>query len=142
MMHEDQHDAQTQRPNTRSSTRRQSPRARRQSLPTQPAATEDERIHEAYVQLGHLGGAATKEKHGPDFYSEIGQKGGEARKGELGHEGYQQMGYRGGSATRNKYGAEFYSEIGQKGGEARRAQMARGQLTRSAAPESSERQDH
>lgn len=41
---------------------------------------DQQRIHEAYQKLGHLGGEATSESHGHEFYKEIGHKGGEARK--------------------------------------------------------------
>jgi uncharacterized protein len=33
--------------------------------------------------LGKKGGEAVKEKYGPDYYSEIGQKGGETRGKEI-----------------------------------------------------------
>jgi len=44
-----------------------------------------------------MGGEAVKEKHGPEFYSEIGRKGGE-------------------TVSQNR---EHMAEIGRKGGEAR-----------------------
>lgn len=95
-------------------------------------AGADDPIHEAYAQLGRMGGEAVKEKYGPDFYSAIGKKGGEARKASLGHDGYQQLGQMGGQTVKNKYGPEFYQQIGNKGGEARREQMARGVVRKAA----------
>src|SRR5260221_12811822 len=45
---------------------------------------------------GKKGGAATREKYGPDHFSAIGKKGGES--------------------TKRKQGPDFYSKIGKKGG--------------------------
>jgi hypothetical protein len=50
-------------------------------------------------EAGQRGGEATLEKHGPEFYSEIGQKGGEAVSQDR----------------------EHMSQIGKKGGQARGA---------------------
>lgn len=55
-------------------------------------------------EAGHLGGEKVKEEYGPEFYSEIGHKG-----GQIG-------GRKGGNTTKQKYGPQFYSEIGKKGG--------------------------
>ncbi len=48
---------------------------------------DEQRIREAYQKLGHMGGEAVKEKYGPEFYSQIGkkggEKGGEARKAQM-----------------------------------------------------------
>ncbi|MDP1808949.1 MAG: hypothetical protein Q8L35_05365 [Actinomycetota bacterium] len=54
---------------------------------------------------GRKGGQATAKKYGPEFYEEIGKKG-----GRIG-------GPKGGLATKEKYGHEFYEEIGHKGGQ-------------------------
>lgn len=45
-------------------------------------------VEEAGRKGGHIGGEATKEKYGPEFYSEIGHKGGQ-RVRELIEEGKQ-----------------------------------------------------
>ena len=42
----------------------------------------------------------TKTRYGPDFYQEIGRKGGK----------------KGGLTTKQRYGVEFYQKIGRKGG--------------------------
>lgn len=42
-----------------------------------------------------------KTRRGPDFYAQIGRRGGES--------------------TKKKYGSEFYSEIGRKGGSSTRS---------------------
>lgn len=70
-------------------------------------------------EAGRLGGEAVLEKYGRDFYATIGEKGGEARKEELGSEGYQQLGRKGGETVRDKYGPSFFAQIGGKGGQAR-----------------------
>jgi general stress protein YciG len=71
------------------------------------------------AEAGRMGGRRVLEKYGRGFYQQIGEKGGEARKGALGQSGYRRLGRLGGEAVREKYGAEFYAEIGQKGGAAR-----------------------
>lgn len=52
-------------------------------------------------EAGHKGGEKVKEEYGPEFYSEIGHKGGEI----------------GGNVVKEKYGPDFYSKIGHKGGQ-------------------------
>lgn len=44
---------------------------------------DQDRVHEAYARLGHLGGEAVKEKYGDGFFSRIGEKGGQARKAQM-----------------------------------------------------------
>lgn len=51
-------------------------------------------------EAGHLGGSATYEKYGSEFYQKIGKEGGK----------------KGGTATKERYGREFFKEIGRKGG--------------------------
>ena len=70
-------------------------------------------------EAGRKGGKKTAAQHGPDFYSKIGKKGGEARKQKLGKNGYRDLGRKGGQTTAKRQGAEFYSFIGRKGGKAR-----------------------
>jgi len=72
-------------------------------------------------EAGRLGGNKVKEKYGPDFYSEIGTKGGETvrrevEKGTLPKDFYSQIGQKGGNTVKEEYGPEFYSQIGKKGG--------------------------
>lgn len=52
---------------------------------------------------------------------EIAQKGGEARKREIGPEGYSEIGKKGGEAKRGERNQEDYSE---KGGESRKEKMS------------------
>ncbi len=55
-------------------------------------------------EAGRKGGETTAERHGREFYEEIGQKGGEIggeiRKRQLGHEGYEELGHKGGQRVR------------------------------------------
>ena len=53
------------------------------------------------AEAGRRGGATTAQRHGPEFYEQIGKKGGK----------------KGGEATRDRYGPNFYERIGQKGGQ-------------------------
>jgi len=56
-------------------------------------------------EAGRKGGRATAKKYGPEFYEQIGKKG-----GRIG-------GPKGGLTTKQKYGHEFYEQIGHKGGQ-------------------------
>ncbi|MBF6591457.1 MAG: general stress protein [Ktedonobacterales bacterium] len=89
-----------------------------------------ERIHEAYAELGRLGGEARKHELGHEGYSELGQKGGEATKEKYGPEFYSEIGQKGGEARKHELGHEGYQELGHLGGEARKQQMARGEITK------------
>jgi general stress protein YciG len=55
-------------------------------------------------EAGRKGGETTSERHGREFYEEIGhmggEKGGEVRKQQLGHEGYEELGHKGGQRVR------------------------------------------
>lgn len=78
--------------------------------PTEPMSVKD---------AGRRGGEAVKTKYeGSDYYSKIGQIGGEAVAKARGHEFYAQIGKIGGSTVKQRYGSEFYADIGRKGGEA------------------------
>lgn len=52
------------------------------------------------ADAGRKGGLTTKQRHGKDFFQEIGRKGGK----------------KGGLTTKERYGADFYRTIGRKGG--------------------------
>jgi len=66
--------------------------------------------HEAPAQRGRTS----------EFYREIGKRGGEIRRGQLGKEGYRALGRKGGETRKQSLGAEGYAELGKKGGEARK----------------------
>lgn len=67
-------------------------------------------------EAGRKGGETTAERHGHEFYEEIGhlggEKGGEVRKRQLGHEGYEELGHKGGQRVREliEKGKEAESE--------------------------------
>lgn len=72
-------------------------------------------------EAGRLGGNKVKQEYGPEFYSQIGTKGGEAvrdavESGELPNDFYSKIGQKGGNKVAEEYGPEFYSQIGKKGG--------------------------
>lgn len=72
-------------------------------------------------EAGRLGGNKVKQEYGPDFYAQIGTKGGEAVRdavdsGELPKDFYSKIGKKGGNKVAKAYGPEFYSQIGKKGG--------------------------
>ncbi len=69
---------------------------------------------EFYQEIGHKGGEATSEKHGHEFYEAIGHKGGKATKEKHGHEFYQDIGHKGGEATCEAHGRELFEQIGHK----------------------------
>ena len=73
----------------------------------------------------------------PQFYEEIGRKGGLATKLAHGHEFYEQIGKKGGKkggeATRDRYGPNFYERIGQKGGQKVKQLIEEGKRAATAA---------
>lgn len=60
------------------------------------------------------------QRRGAAFYREIGRRGGEKRRSQLGPSGYAELGRRGGEARKRSLGATGYAELGRKGGEARK----------------------
>ena len=76
--------------------------------------------------------------HGPEFYREIGRRGGQARKKQLGAGGYADLGRKGGEARKSQLGSEGYAQLGRKGGRRvaeliRRGKRPTGDNGRSAA---------
>jgi len=72
-------------------------------------------------EAGRMGGNKVKKEYGPDFYSQIGTKGGEAVReavdsGELPKDFYSKIGQKGGNKVAEESGPDFYSQIGKKGG--------------------------
>lgn len=65
----------------------------------------------------------TAAKQGPDFYREIGRRGGQTRKLQLGAGGYAELGRRGGEARKEQLGSAGYARLGRQGGEARKEQL-------------------
>jgi len=63
---------------------------------------------------------ATSGKKSPEFYAQIGKKGGEAVREKLGSAFFAEIGKKGGEAVKRKHGPDYYSNIGKKGGEAPR----------------------
>ncbi len=69
-------------------------------------------------EAGQKGGKTVRDRYGPDFYREIGKKGGHI----------------GGETVKQLYGPSFYEEIGRKGGQrvkelieqAKRSERAKG----------------
>ena len=57
-----------------------------------------------------------KAKYGPEFFREIGRKGGQAIK-DRGLDYLREIGRLGGEATKARHGAAHYAEIGRKGGQ-------------------------
>lgn len=88
---------------------------------TTPRAASTNRSDLTVREAGRLGGNKVKEEYGPEFYSQIGTKGGEAvrdavESGDLPNDFYSKIGQKGGNKVAEEYGPEFYSQIGKKGG--------------------------
>lgn len=62
--------------------------------------TEQQPRKMSRAEAGRKGGLVTKQRHGENYFSEIGRLGGK----------------KGGETTKQKYGIEFFQEIGRKGG--------------------------
>lgn len=77
------------------------------------------------LQSEHMAGIARRsgrkqfEYKGPDWFSEIGQKGGNATASTHGHEHYLKIGREGGEKLKASKGPDFYRRIGRMGGFAR-----------------------
>lgn len=70
----------------------------------------------AGVKSSKSGGKAVLDKYGPEFFRQIGSKGGKAIR-DRGVD-MADLGRRGGTATKANHGPEFYVEMGRKGGKA------------------------
>jgi len=62
------------------------------------------------------GGKAVLAKYGPEFYREIGRKGGQVIK-DRGLDHLREIGRLGGEATKASQGPEFFRKIGRIGGQ-------------------------
>lgn len=74
------------------------------------------------AEAGRKGGLENKRRHGPEFYREIGKKGGQRMKeliaaGKIDPDFYTKIGTKGGNTVKAEHGEDFYSQIGKKGGE-------------------------
>ena len=78
------------------------------------------------------GGNAVKAKYGPEFFREIGRKGGQAIK-DRGVEYLRDIGRQGGEATKARHGSAHYAEIGRKGGQRGKGQPKPGAGRKRAA---------
>ncbi|KAB2630485.1 hypothetical protein D8674_008004 [Pyrus ussuriensis x Pyrus communis] len=67
---------------------------------------------ETVVPGGTGGKSLDAQAHLAEGYQELGHRGGEARKEQIGHEGYQEMGKKGGLSTKDKFGGERAAEEG------------------------------
>lgn len=74
------------------------------------------------AEAGRKGGIENKRRHGPEFYREIGKKGGQRMKeliaaGKIDADHFRKIGKKGGDTVKAEHGEDFYSLIGKKGGE-------------------------
>ena len=68
---------------------------------------------------GGNSGKAVLAKYGPEFFRQIGRKGGQAIK-DRGLDYRREIGRNGGETTKARHGRQHFSEIGRKGGQAGR----------------------
>ncbi len=74
------------------------------------------RTSEFYREIGKRGGEIRRDQLGKEGYRALGRKGGETRKQRLGAHGYAELGKRGGEARKRALGSAGYAELGRKGG--------------------------
>lgn len=86
-------------------------------------ALGDERPHDGGARRSDRDPGSSSRARGPNFYREIGRRGGEIRRGQLGSAGYRALGRQGGEARKQTLGAEGYAALGKKGGEARKRDL-------------------
>ncbi|TMD60113.1 MAG: general stress protein B [Chloroflexi bacterium] len=82
-----------------------------------PDRDQRERSSEFYREIGKRGGEIRRGQLGKEGYRALGRKGGETRKQTLGTVGYAELGKKGGEARKRTLGKEGYSQLGRKGGQ-------------------------
>lgn len=93
----------------------------------QPQPPHHKQVHQPNQQreAGRKGGITTKAKYGPEYYKQLGKKGGDAMKAR-GPEYFVALGRMGGTKVRDEKGSAHFSEMGRKGGARMRELIAAG----------------
>ena len=84
-----------------------------------PATLRRKRGPKAGTEAARRGGMAARDRHGSEFYRQIGAKGGATLKARRGLDFYSEIGKRGGETTKKNLGREHYQRIGKIGGQHR-----------------------